>query len=65
MAQIIASVKMDADDNFTEEQIEEFKKDPKQYMKFVKAVENEANSKFKMMVNSACVACCLKFCLPI
>lgn len=40
---------MDANDNFTEEQIEEFKADPEFYMKFVKAVENEVNSRFKMV----------------
>lgn len=37
------------DENFTEEQIEEFRKDPEFYMKFVKIVEKQVNSNFKMV----------------
>lgn len=48
-APFIASIKMDAEENFAEEQIEEFKSDPKKYMKFVKTVEYELNSKFKVV----------------
>jgi hypothetical protein len=48
-AAFIASIKMDANENFTEEQIEEFKNDPAKYKKFVKTIEFELNSKFKMV----------------
>jgi len=48
-AALIGSIKMDSENNFTPEQIEAFKQDPAFYMKFVIAVENEVNSKFKMV----------------
>ncbi|KAH8590837.1 hypothetical protein B0O99DRAFT_654712 [Bisporella sp. PMI_857] len=48
---LIASIKMDAEGNFTPEQIEQFKTHPDLYMKFIKAVENELNGKFKMTIN--------------
>ena len=45
-AAFISSIKMDAENNFTSEQIEQFKSDPELYRKFVKAVEKEVNSRF-------------------
>ena len=54
-AAFMGSIKMKApDEDFTEEQIEEFRKDPEFYMKFVKVVEKQVNSKFKM-VRIVCV----------
>lgn len=48
-AEYISSIQIDENDNFTQEQIEVFEKNPDQYMKFVKVVEKEINSKFKMV----------------
>lgn len=45
-ASFMSSIKMDAENNFTQEQIELFKSDPKLYKKYVKAVEKEINSRF-------------------
>jgi hypothetical protein len=51
-AEFISSIQMDKDENFTPEQIEEFKNDPEKYRKFVKAVEKEINSRFKTVRRS-------------
>ena len=48
-ATFMASIKLKApDEDFTKEQIEVFRKNPELYMKFVKVVEKQVNSKFKM-----------------
>ena len=51
-AAFISSIKMDAENNFKPEQIEQFKSDPEFYRKFVKAVEKEVNSRF----GSVCIS---------
>ena len=48
-AALIKLIKMDDNNNFTPEQIEEFKNHPDRYLAFVKAVEAEVNSKFKIV----------------
>jgi hypothetical protein len=44
-ATIVAEVEMDID-KFTPHQIEKFKSNPEYYLRFVKAVEEQVNSKF-------------------
>jgi hypothetical protein len=48
MADILSSIEMDGF-NFTPNQIEKFKMSPEYYLKFVKAVEAEINSKFPIV----------------
>lgn len=55
---------MDADENFTKEQIEAFENDPELYMKFVKAVEKEINSKFKMVSRPRADNTCIELKTP-
>lgn len=46
--EILQSVEMDGD-KFTEAQIEKFKSSPEYYLQFVKAVEEQINSKFSLV----------------
>jgi hypothetical protein len=48
IANILSSIEMDGF-NFTPNQIEKFKASPEYYLKFVKAVEAEINSKFPIV----------------
>lgn len=48
IADLLSSIEMDGF-NFTPNQIEKFKASPEYYLKFVKAVEAEINSKFPMV----------------
>lgn len=47
-AEHIGKVEMDGD-RFTPTQIEKFKSDPEYYLRFVKAIEEEINSKFPLV----------------
>lgn len=47
-AEILENVEMDGD-KFTTLQIENFKASPEYYLEFVKAVEDEVNSKFLLV----------------
>lgn len=52
-ATFISSIKMDEENNFAPEQIEQFKSEPELYRKFVKVVEKEVNSRFGSARNSS------------
>lgn len=43
----LTGIKMDSNNNFTQEQIKDFKENPEIYKKFVKRVEKSSNSRFK------------------
>jgi hypothetical protein len=47
-AELFGKVEMD-DDRFTPAQIEKFNSDPEYYLQFVKAIEEEVNTKFPIV----------------
>ncbi|RFU32996.1 hypothetical protein B7463_g3335, partial [Scytalidium lignicola] len=54
-AHILQNVEMDGD-KFTTQQIEKFKASPEYYLEFVKAVEQEINSKFPLLIKDSGLA---------
>ena len=51
-ADMMSSIELDADENFTPEQIARFQSDPDLYRSFVKTIEKETNSNFPLVCHS-------------